>query len=248
MPSALNRVLVLADGPVVAALIGMLVETTGRTPVFANPDEVASDALERTRPTAAVIIDASLSAAESDLFFAAATKWGIGVAVFGPESAARRIAEIAGGRRIPWFTMPPSAEQLANALDMAIGVERRHDGERRASHDAPHLHALHSSQAALEPQAGSASEAIVASDGTRILRDSKGQRWMVYDRRVALDRRSTNDDARTASEQGEAAGAVTVRVFVSDAGESRECGLAEHESRQASATALELQLARCAPA
>lgn len=216
MPSTVNRVLVLADGPVVAALIGMLVETTGRMPVFANPDEVPTDALDRTRPTAAVIIDASLSAAESDLFFAAAAKWNVGVAVFGPETTARRIAEIAGGRRIPWFTMPPSAEQLANALDIAIGADRRQgDGERRAT----------------------SSEAIVAPDGTRILRDRNGQRWMVYDRRMSADRRVSERDTGEHD-------AVTVRVFVSDAGESRECGLGEEESRQASAMALELQLAR----
>jgi|SRR5579885_3796340 len=231
MPFNVNRVLVLADGPVVAALIGMLVETTGRTPVFANPDEVPSDALERTRPIAAVIIDVSLSAAESDLFFAAAAKWDIGVAVFGPESNARRIAEIAGGRRVPWFTMPPSAEQLAAALDVAVGAERRRsEGERRTQ--------------------AQASEAIVAADGTRILRDSKGQRWMVYDRRVNLDRRDRTDrtDRTDRSERREHAEPVTVRVFVSDAGESRECDLGEMESRQASATALELQLARCTPA
>src|SRR5579885_3475886 len=125
MPFNVNRVLVLADGPVVAALIGMLVETTGRTPVFANPDEVPTDALERTRPIAAVIIDVSLNATESDLFFAAAAKWNIGVAVFGPETSARRIAEIAGDRRIPWFTMPPTADQLAIALDVATGGDRR---------------------------------------------------------------------------------------------------------------------------
>lgn len=225
MPSTVNRVLVLADGPVVAALIGMLVETTGRTPVFANPDEVPSDALERTRPIAAVIMDVSLSAAESDLFFAAAAKWDIGVAVFGPESNARRIAEIAGGRRVPWFTMPPSAEQLASALEIAVDVERRRiDGERRAHAET--------------------SEAIVAPDGTRILRDSKGQRWMVYDRRVRRDRRERAERG----DRSEQVQPVTVRVFVSDAGESRECDLGEQESRQASATALELQLARCTPA
>jgi len=212
MPPTLNRVLVLADGPVVAALIGMLVETTGRTPVFGNPGEVPSDALERTRPTAAVIIDATLSAAESDLFFAAAAKWNIGVAVFGPETTARRIAEIAGDRGIPWFTMPPSADQLADALDIAIGAERRGDGERRAI----------------------TSEAIVAPDGTRILRDSKGQRWMVYDRRASADRRGAQDDDHD----------LVTRVFVSEAGESRECGLGEQESHQATATALERQLAR----
>ncbi|HEX4685098.1 MAG TPA: hypothetical protein VH277_20440 [Gemmatimonadaceae bacterium] len=212
MPHSLNRVLVLADGPVVAALIGLLVETTGRNPVFAQPDEVASDALERTRPIAAVIIDASLNAAESDLFFAAAAKWNIGVAVFGPESAARRIAEIAGGRGIPWFTMPPTADQLATALDVAIGTERRRgDHERRLP----------------------TSQAVIAPDGTRILHDRNGQRWMVYDRRMAMDRRNALDEP------------IAVRVFVSEAGESRECGLAEQEVRQASASALELQLARC---
>jgi hypothetical protein len=216
-PHSVNRVLVLADGPVVAALIGMLVETTGRTPVFANPDEVPSDALERTRPTAAVIIDVSLSSAESDLFFAAAAKWNIGVAVFGPESIARRIAEIAGDRRIPWFTMPPTAQQLARALEVATNADRRRaDAERRST-------------------ASRASEAVVAPDGTRILRDSTGQRWMVYDRRVASDRR------------GSPGAPIAVRVFVSDEGESRECGLGEQEVRQASASALELQLARCSP-
>ncbi|HXT15960.1 MAG TPA: hypothetical protein VN706_10060 [Gemmatimonadaceae bacterium] len=211
MPQTLNRVLVLADGPVVAALIGMLVETTGRTPVFANPNEVPSDALERTRPIAAVIIDASLSAAESDLFFAAAAKWDIGVAVFGPESAARRIAEIAAGRRIPWFTMPPTADQLARALDVAIGTQSRRGAERRS---AP-------------------SEALVAPDGTRILRDTDGCRWMVYDRRVSNDRRASDGDT------------ITVRVFVSEVGEALECGLGEMEIRQATASALELQLSRC---
>ena len=216
-PSSLNRVLVLADGPVVAALIGMLVETTARTPVFANPDEVPSDALERTRPTAAVIIDVSLGSVDSDLFFAAAAKWNIGVAVFGPESIARRIAEIAGDRRIPWFTMPPTADQLSRALEVATdGDRRRTEADRRSA-------------------IGPASEAVVAPDGTRILRDSRGQRWMVYDRRVASDRRASPG------------GPIAVRVFVSDEGESRECGLGEQEVRQASASALELQLARCSP-
>src|SRR5207253_1048807 len=127
---------------------------------------------------------------------------------------ARRIAEIAGGRRIPWFTMPPTADQLATALDVAIGTERRRrTHERRLT----------------------TSEAIVAPDGTRILHDSKGQRWMVYDRRMTADRRDGPGQP------------IAVRVFVSEAGESRECGLAEQEVRQASASALELQLARCTP-
>jgi hypothetical protein len=110
--------------------------------------------------------------------------------------------------------MPPTADQLATALDVAIGTERRRGNhERRLT----------------------TSEAIVAPDGTRILHDSNGQRWMVYDRRMTTDRRDSPGEP------------IAVRVFVSEAGESRECGLAEQEVRQASASALELQLARCTP-
>lgn len=211
--AVVHRVLVLSDEPVVAALVGILVEIAGRTPVFAEPVESATDALERLRPLSVVLVEVTLGSARSDLFFAAAAKSGIGVAVFGPVERAREIAEIAGSRNVPWFTMPPSREQLATALDIAGGrARRRRDTERRAG-----------------------VEAVIASDGTRILLDRDGRRWMVYDRRVSSDRRREEEPA-------------TVRVFVSDAGEARQCGLDESEARQASAIALELQLSRSLPA
>src|SRR5581483_10755087 len=193
--AVVHRVLVLSDEPVVAALVGILVEVAGRTPVFAEPGESATDALERLRPLSVVLVDVALGSARSDLFFAAAAKSGIGIAVFGPEMRAREIAEIAGARNVPWFTMPPSPEQLATALDLAGGRTRRaRVAERRAG-----------------------AEAVIASDGKRTLLDRTGQRWMVYDRRASSDRR--RDDGRP-----------TVRVFVSDAGESRLCDLDEAEA------------------
>lgn len=178
--------------------------------MFAEAGESATDALVRLRPLSVVLIDVGLGPAHSDIFFATAAKSGAGIAVFAPENCAREIAEVAGARNVPWFTMPPSADQLANALDIAGGRERRQRApERRAD-----------------------VEAVIASDGTRIFLDREGRRWMVYDRRASADRRREEEEP------------ATVRVFVSDAGESRQCGLDESEARQASAVALELQLAR----
>jgi hypothetical protein len=201
MTAALNRVLVLAMEPVIAALVGMLLETTGRLPVFAEPAEGPTDALERLRPIAIVLVDIEIPDVRSDLFFGAASKWGVRIAVFGHESHAREIAEIAGGRSVPWFTSPPTVAQLRTALDATVG------DPRRASQDDRRL------------------TVGAAPDGTRILSDSNGRRWMVYDRRQSSDRRAT-------------------RVFVSDAGEFRQCGLDDQETRQFGATALGAQLAR----
>ena len=213
--AVVHRVLVLSDEPVVAALVGLLVEVAGRTPVFASPGESSTDALERLRPLSVVLVDVEMGASHSDLFFAAAAKWGIGIAVFGPEMHAREIAEIASARNAPWFTMPPTAGQMTTTLDIAGGqTHRERGGERRAN-----------------------VEAAVASDGTRIFLDRTGQRWMVYDRRVSSDRRREDGAGDLAA----------VRVFVSETGETRRCGLDDAEVRQASALALETQLARAMP-
>jgi len=107
--SGLNRVLILAQESVVGALIGLLVELTERNPVFAKTDEALSDALLRLRPLAVVLVDASIDAAQSDIFFAVTGRHGAGIAVFGSERDARSIAEIAATRSIPWFTLPPTA-------------------------------------------------------------------------------------------------------------------------------------------
>jgi hypothetical protein len=219
MTAAVHRVLVLSDEPIVAALVGMLIEVAGRTPVYPDVGESPTDALERLRPLCAVLTDIEIGAAHSDLFFAAAAKSGIGIAVFGPEMRAREIAEIASARNVPWFTIPPTASELATALDNAGGRVSRGRSERG-------------------PERRAGVEAVVASDGTRILLDRSGRRWMVYDRRSPIDRRHGAIDDTSA----------TVRVFVSDAGETRRCGLDDVEVRQASAAALELQLARSTPA
>jgi hypothetical protein len=225
--AVVHRVLVLSDEPIVAALVGILIEVAGRTPVFADPDESPADALERLRPFSAVLTDIAIGAAHSDLFFASAAKSGIAIAVFGPEMRARELAEIASARNVPWFTIPPTASELARALDVAGGRAVR---DRAAPEPPSHERG---------PERRESVAASVASDGTRILVERSGQRWMVYDRRSPIDRRRDEGDGGAAGD-----GVAAVRMFVSDTGETRRCGLDEVEVRQASAAALELQLAR----
>jgi hypothetical protein len=168
--TTVGPVLILTEQPVIAALVGMLVELAGCDVVFPAVAEQPADALTRLRPLAVILIDAEMSAARSDLLFALASRKQIGVAVFGSGERAREIAEIAALRQIPWLTLPPDVDRLSAVIDRLCGKKtaaRTH--ERR------------------EP-----AETVLSADGTCILRDAAGRHWIVYDRRSAGDRR-TND-------------------------------------------------------
>jgi hypothetical protein len=168
-----GSILILSEQPVIAALVGMLVELTGAMPAFANPAEQAADALQRVRPLAVILIDAEMTTARSDLFFALAARKDIRVAVFGSDARAREIAEVAARRRIPWLTLPPNVERLS----MVLGLT---DGERAGTR---------------QQQRRQPAESIVAADGTCILRDAGGRHWMVYDRRQSGERRSSESES-----------------------------------------------------
>lgn len=175
--SVVGSILVLSEQPMIAALVGGLLELEGCKPVFAGRQEGPAAALQRLRPLGAVLVDCEISAAESDLFFAVANRHGIRVVVFGSSHEAHRIGRIASARGISWFTLPPEPERLRAAL----GTRRKEEPRRRNP------------------------EMIRASDGTRILLDRAGRHWMVYDRRVG-DRRSFDSrsvDRAFVAEDGE---------------------------------------------
>lgn len=153
-------VLVLTDQPIIAALIGLQLEVIGKQPVFPDAGETPTAALQRVRPVMVVLIDVALEAAQSDLLFALAARRGVGMVVFGADHHARRIAEIAAQRRVPWFVIPPDLMDLSVAVDAALGQAPPIPGDRR-----------------------SAPQASVTPDGAHLLRDAVGVRWMVYDRR-----------------------------------------------------------------
>jgi hypothetical protein len=173
-----HKVLIIASDPLLAALVGGLVELTRLRAAFLENDERPEEALARVKPLAAILVDAYTDEAVSDLFLARARRRRIRVLMFGSREAVGRREEWASRSGIPAFKLPDGVAALQTALEELLqekGLYRR--GERRAS-------------AERDP------------DGVVILDDGKGTRWTVYDRRSA-DRRRNLIDRSFVSDRGE---------------------------------------------
>lgn len=107
----------------IAALLGMLVELVGYRPVFAGEDERPEDAMRRVRPALVVLVDGTLDAVRSDLFFARAAQHRIGLAIFGPEDRRADLAATAEQRGITWFTLPIDGAVLRDCIETAATRE-----------------------------------------------------------------------------------------------------------------------------
>lgn len=205
-----STVLICAGEPLIAALLGMLAEMAQYNPIFPEPDERPADALRRVRPLLVVLLEGSLEAAQSDLFFAQAAKRRVGVALFGRRGGAPALASLALRRGIPWLEVPTDPEQFRRLLDSAAtsdwwrrGPERRRTRSERRTMPGTER----------------------APDGTLVYHDQDGVRWFVYDRRSAERRRGE----RREGEGDAAAPARDVRLFVREDGETRRCVLDEEE-------------------
>ena len=216
------------------ALLGMLVELANFVPAFAAAGERADDALVRVRPSHVVLIDDTLDAVRSDMFFARAAQRRIALAVFPGRTSTRELMQEIGERGIPWFELPTGAAKLADTITAAAAVRWwARGGDRRAL-----------------PAAES------ADDGGLYFVDRSGRRWQVYDRRGS-DRRQHTDGEEPAPLAPNAAietapgGALLpdlTRRFVADDGQSVETPLALDEVDALSAADLELQFLRAVAA
>src|SRR5215208_954462 len=208
-----STVLVLSDDPMAAALLGILAELAHRVPAFAHPGERPEDALARVRPLFVVLLDGSLDAARSDLFFARAAKRHVGIAIFGVPGEQADLAARARERGIPWFDMPIDLAGFTGVLETASATDWwRGGGERRRAAQLPRTSR--------------------DSDGTLIYLDRDGRRWYVYDRRSA-DRRQRDRLAPAAPDGDDTeppAAAPPHRVFVNERGETWRYTLTEGES------------------
>lgn len=220
--SSSSTVLLLSDDPVTLALLGMLVEMASFIPAFAGPGERPEDAMVRVRPSLVVLIDDTLDAARSDVFFARAAQRRVALAVFPGKASRRALKERIGDRGIPWLELPTDASNLARAIRSA--AETRwwtRGGDRRTL------------PAAERPD-----------DGGLFFVDRAGRRWAVYDRRGSERRQVAAGDHDDAIVPNGAAGVT--RMFVSD-GHSVETPLAASEVSDLSAAALEQQFLRATP-
>ena len=202
------------------ALIGLLVELADFTPVFAEDGERPEDALNRVRPAFVVLVDDTLDAVRSDLFFARAAQRKVGLAVFAGRNSRRELESGIGARGIPYFELPIEVDNLARILRTAASTEWwQRGGDRRALPAAER-----------------------DGDDGLVFVDRTGRRWQVYDRRGS-DRRQ-----RTPDGDGVAPGTRTTRVFVNEAGESVATTIAAHEVPMLAVGDLEAQVLRASPA
>ena len=226
-----STVLLLSDDPMTLALLGMLLELANFVPAFAAAGERPEDALARVRPSLVVLIDDTLDAVSSDMFFARAAQRRIALAIFPGKTSRRELMNEIGERGIPWFEVPTDVANLALVIQSAAATRWwARGGDRRAL------------PAAERPDAGGL-----------FFVDRSGRRWQVYDRRGS-DRRQTPDIDEPAplrttgpkvatSQTGELVPGVT-RLFISDDGRSVETLLDDGEVGKLSATELERQFLR----
>src|SRR3954471_4991015 len=167
-------VLICAKDPMIAALLGMFAELTQCTPVFPRPDEHLEVALQRIRPLLVVLLDSSLDASRSDLFFAQAAKRRVGLVMIGDRDGAGSLAAMAQSRGIPCLELPADFQQFREAL--RAGAETkwwRSGGDRRSAQRGP--------RTAPRQEGG----AGTAANDALVFLDDAGHRWFVYDRRGA---------------------------------------------------------------
>lgn len=122
MPKPKFSVLVLAREPVIAALLGMLIELEGYQPHFPGKGESIDDALLRLRPPIILCADCELADVPTDLFFARVARARARVVLFGSPAAAATVRALAAERGLPFFLLPTELDALARALDDAATV------------------------------------------------------------------------------------------------------------------------------
>ena len=153
------------------ALLGLLVELANYTPIFAEEGERPEDALARARPVLVVLIDDTLEAARSDVFFARAAQQRAPIAIFPGRSSRHEIMTRIGERGIPYFEIPTDAADLARVIRTAASTTWwKRNGDRRVL------------PAAERPE-----------EGGLFFVDRAGRCWQVYDRRGG-DRRQAAAD------------------------------------------------------
>ena len=164
-------VLLLSDDPMALALLGLLVELANYTPIFAAEGERPEDALARARPLLVVLIDDTLEAARSDVFFARAAQQRAPIAIFPGRASRRELMTRIGERGIPYFEIPTDAADLARVIGTAASTTWwKRSADRRALPAAER-----------------------ADEGGLFFVDRSGRRWKVHDRRGSDRRQAAGD-------------------------------------------------------
>ena len=173
-----HRILIVAADPILAALVGTMVEFARYTAAFPGPDELPAQALERVKPLAAVVLDISEDAGASDLFVSRADRLSVPVLLFGRPEVLEQRRQWLAHRQLTAFALPDEIAQLESAIEglMPDDLRPRSVQDRRG-------------------------RALRNSSGVVDFVDAGGMHWTVYDRRGP--ERRNRVDRRFVSDSGE---------------------------------------------
>lgn len=115
-----STVLILSTDAITAALLSILAELEGYTPVFTSRGESSLEGLARLRPTV-VLVDCDHEAC-TDSLFDLASGLGVKVVIFSPGRMKDDIRAFAEERSLPWFSLPIDRASLAQIIRSGLAA------------------------------------------------------------------------------------------------------------------------------
>lgn len=112
--------LIVAGDPMVAALLGMLLDPNRHEPVYPQDGERLEEAVGRLRPPIAIVLDGELESARSDLFLARVDRARAAMVLFTPPTGNGAVRALAEERGVPCFSLPVDRAGLTRILDEAL--------------------------------------------------------------------------------------------------------------------------------
>jgi len=119
-----TTVLVLAKDRFVAALLGALIEISGRRAVFPREGEPTTSATQRIRADL-ILLDCALGASTCRSVASAAREAGVRMLMFSAAHTEPETRDIANQHGTDAFALPVSPREFASHLDRALTVELR---------------------------------------------------------------------------------------------------------------------------
>jgi hypothetical protein len=113
-----STVLILSTDAVASALLSILTELEGFTPVFAAGDDTPEESLTRLRPRF-LLVDCDHQAACNESLFDLARRLDSKVVIFSPGRMSYDVQDFAEARQLPWFALPIDRATLARILRSA---------------------------------------------------------------------------------------------------------------------------------
>ena len=114
-----TTVLVMAKDRFVAALLGALIELSGRSVAFREDDETSDAAVRRTRPDL-VICDCALGLSTCTEIAAVARLAGVKLLMFSASHTDREARDIAGLYGVQSFVLPVKPRDFMESLDRVM--------------------------------------------------------------------------------------------------------------------------------